>query len=205
VSEKLTNSSRLLMYLADELSPADRAQVEQLLGADPALRDELQELDGAIASFDAEMARLDATPLQGESAALIRIGSAMRNRMAERSIASISKPAMIAPIRRFPVWAYPSAAAAAVLVAFLVWYGRPAPKNFVKDTSHPTDVTPAPAGSSDKITQEQEMTNSFDAGNPAQQPRSIASLEAAEEQIAELSNGGSDPVRSFFAIPDANE
>jgi hypothetical protein len=206
VFDKLNNSSRLLMYLADELSAPDRARVELMLGADPALRAELQELDGAIGSFDSGMARLDAVPLQGESAALNRIGSTMRSRLAERSIATLSKPAELTHVHRFPAWIYPSAAAAAVLVACLVWFGRPAPKAFVQGPNpHPTDVIAPMPGPSDKATPEQEMANSFGADNPNLRPKSIASLEAAEEQIAELTNGGSDPVRSFFAIPDANE
>jgi len=205
VFDKLNNSSRLLLYVADELSAADRARVELMLGADPALRAELQELDGAIGSFDSGMARLDAAPLQGEAAALNRIGSAMRSRLAERSIATLAKPAEVAHIHRFPAWIYQSAAAAAVLAICLIWFARPAPKAFVRGPNpHPNDIAPMP-GPSDKITPEQEIYNSFGAGNPNLQPKSIASLEAAEEQIAELTNGGSDPVGSFFAIPDANE
>ncbi|HWE01249.1 MAG TPA: hypothetical protein VG326_02475 [Tepidisphaeraceae bacterium] len=204
---KLNNSSRLMMYLAGELAAEDRAQVERMLGADAALRAELQELDGAIGSFDAGMARLDATPLQGESAALTRIGSAMRQRLADRSMSADAPERIgIVRLRRFPAWAYPAAAAAAVLIACLVWFDRPAANTGILVIRGPNPHTSDPISSSgpaEEITH--AMTNSFDQGNPAQQPKSVASLEAAEEQIAELTNGGSDPVRSFFAIPDANE
>jgi hypothetical protein len=176
-----------------------------MLAVDPALRAELNELDGAISSFDDGMARLDTAPVQGEAAAVMRIGSAMRQRLAERSAMSIAKPAQIAGARRVPAWAYPAAAAAAVLLVCLLWYERPAGSDprIVANPTQPHTIDASPPAVAEKITD--DMTKSFGQGNPTQAPKSVASLEAAEEQIAELTNGGSDPVRSFFAIPDSNE
>ena len=53
------NEAILLMYLADELPAEDRADVEQQLASDPALRAELDELRGVQESFAGTMERLD--------------------------------------------------------------------------------------------------------------------------------------------------
>ena len=72
----LNQESVLLLYLADELSDADRAEVDQRLASDAGLKAELQKLEAAQSSFASAMSALDARPAPLESLAVRRIGTA---------------------------------------------------------------------------------------------------------------------------------
>jgi hypothetical protein len=116
--------SLLLLYLADELSVPDRAAVARMLEADAGLRDELAGLEAAQQAFEDSMAFLDSAPVSSESAAVRRIGQAMRQHMADQ-LRRPGKTAIVAHSRsRYPLWAYPSAAAAVVAISFLSWWGH---------------------------------------------------------------------------------
>jgi anti-sigma factor RsiW len=114
----------LLMYLADELPPGDRTEVEQRLATDPRLRAVLENLRQAQDVFAAEMPALDRSarlPVP-EAVAVRRVVRSMRQ-WHERRLAT-PPAAETKPALRYPWWAYPLAAAASVVIAFLVWWGN---------------------------------------------------------------------------------
>ena len=114
----------LLMYLADELPPEDRVEVERMLAADPVLRADLDVLREAHGAFVAAMPALDRTsrPPVPQGVAVRHAVRAMRQWHAKR-VARPSAPPAQTPLR-FPWWAYPLAAAASVVFAFAVWWGH---------------------------------------------------------------------------------
>ena len=141
--QQLDEQSMLLMYANDELPEADRAEVEQRLAHDPALSARLAELSSAQERIFSGLGRLDAkTPLAISQAVAVReVSRAMRQAMAERAAASVDdKPKWGL---RYPWWAYPSAAAAAILIAWLVYWGN-SPDNAAQL------ATNAPATQTDK-------------------------------------------------------
>lgn len=113
----------LLMYVADELPPADRAEVERMLSADVAMGAELERLAEAHAAFAGAMPALDRlTPLPvPEAVGVRRVTNAMRQWQARRAARPTAAPAL--PALRFPWWTYPLAAAASVVFAFAAWWG----------------------------------------------------------------------------------
>jgi hypothetical protein len=117
------NEAVLMMYLADELPPQDRAEVEQMLSTDAALRAELVRLGEAQAAVDTAMARLDTSGprLLNEGVAVRRVGRAIAQWHADRLAAPAQMPAAIRS--GFPKWGIAVAAAAAcVLISGLVWW-----------------------------------------------------------------------------------
>jgi hypothetical protein len=118
------NEAILLMYLADELSAEDRAEVEHMLGSDGGMRAELDRLralhDGTAATISAvdAGARLPVS----EGVAVRRVMRMMRQWQIDHAQA----PPPEEPLSelRFPWWSYPLTTAAAVLIAFLVWWGN---------------------------------------------------------------------------------
>jgi hypothetical protein len=148
------NEAILLMYVADELSAEDRAEVEQMLGSDAGMRAELEQIRavreaaiGAMGSAD-EATRLPVS----ENVAVRRVMRMMRQWQIDHAHA----PPPEEPVKelRFPWWSYPLSTAAAVLIAFLVWWGNrpePAPRRQV------TFQQEAPAGPSDINGMQQEI------------------------------------------------
>ena len=120
-----SNEAVLLMYLAGELPAEDRTEVERMLAVDAGLRADLERLREAFAWFSAEVARDDRAirPAVSEGAAVRRVGRAMRQWYARR-LAAAPAPRPAAGTLRYPWWAYPLAAAASVVIAFLVWWGN---------------------------------------------------------------------------------
>jgi len=120
-----TNQAVLLMYLADELPAAERGEVDRMLAVDAGLRAELDRLRDAYEWFSAEVARDDGAtrPAVPQTAAVRRVGRAMRQWHAAR-LAAAPAPAPSGAGLRYPWWAYPLAAAASIVIAFLVWWGN---------------------------------------------------------------------------------
>jgi hypothetical protein len=114
----------LLMYLAGELSDADRAELEHRLDADPALRGRLERVREAHDEFLAAMPALDrATRLAvPESVGVRRVSVAMR----QWQVGRLARPMPAPPAAGagFPRWAYAVATAAAAVIAFVVWWGN---------------------------------------------------------------------------------
>jgi hypothetical protein len=125
LQQLVDNDAVLLMYLADELPAEDRAEVERMLVVDAALRDALERLREAYGWFDHAVARSDLSsrPAVSEAAAVRRVGRAMRQWHARR-LAAAPAPRSGDSALRYPWWAYPLAAAASVVIAFLVWWGN---------------------------------------------------------------------------------
>src|SRR5215210_6560424 len=126
----------LLMHLAGELPPEDRVEVEQMLATDPGMRADLERLREAHGAFVSAMPALDrATRLPApESVGVSRIVRLIEQWQARR----LARPREADPRRtlRFPWWAYPMAASASVVIAFLVWWGNsdrgPRPVDFAR-------------------------------------------------------------------------
>ena len=141
--QELGPHGTLLLYLADELSPEDRAEVERRLLADPELRAELESLREAQALADSRLAALYAATPVDEGAAVRNVSRALRQWQARPRVAAPAGAADAGP-RRFPPWAYPVAVAAAVaLVAGVTWKAlEPAPRDQLVDRPPPGVVEP---------------------------------------------------------------
>ena len=118
------NEAVLLMYLAGELGTEDRAEVEQTLAAEPGLRAELEKLRNDEQAFAVALKCADQQPLPvAETVALRQVSRMMAHwqaeRLAERARATAARRGL-----RYPWWVYPLASAAAILVAFLGWWGN---------------------------------------------------------------------------------
>lgn len=153
------NDALLLMYLAGELPESDRAEVERMLSVDAGLRDQLEQLREAHRWFSGEMTRDDGSIrlVVSEGAAVRRVGRAMRQWHARRLAAAPVATAAPSGLR-YPWWAYPLAAAASVIIAFLVWWGntdRPvlSERNFAMVNTPPED----PLAGADPVELEGEM------------------------------------------------
>jgi len=118
--QHLENESLLLLYMAGELPPADRAEVESLLVRDGGLRAQLQALRAAESSSFAAFAQLDAAePLQAAEPAMRRLSRSMQQWQIDR----LARPAKKAASRSMPVWAWSSGSAVAALLVFCIWWG----------------------------------------------------------------------------------
>src|SRR5437868_3050467 len=123
------DESILLMYLADELPAEDRAQVERRLAGEAGLRDRLRQMQSLHQEVSTGLASLDALNssrlAQGSSAAEAAV------RQVSRAITRwhVNGPPRSAVVRRpgrnihLPRWAYPTAAAAAILIGWIAWWG----------------------------------------------------------------------------------
>jgi anti-sigma factor RsiW len=197
---ELNKESTLLMYLADELSATDRAEVNRRLATDANLRAELERLEATVQSFAAGMAKLDAGALPREAVVVRRIGLAMRQHMVDESVA-VEAPKAATGRRglRYPAWVYPLVTAAAVLILFVGWWGhRPDGTVKLPSIGDPVAVAPMPEDEARQVAT--DMEKSFEDMNLTQPQKSVASLESAEYQLAELSRsrdgadfGFSDP------------
>jgi hypothetical protein len=123
--DQFDRDARLVLYAAGELSPDDRRRVEADIANDPATRAELNELMGvqqmvfgAIEDADVR-ARLPVDPRVAErrTARMIRQWAADRP---ERPPTVVQKVVGL----KYPWWTYPATAAAAVTLAFLIWWGN---------------------------------------------------------------------------------
>ncbi|HET6249878.1 MAG TPA: hypothetical protein VFE47_19465 [Tepidisphaeraceae bacterium] len=203
--QELNKESQLLLYVADELSPRDRADVDALLAADPLFQADLDRLEATIGSFDAGMAELDEMPLPSEASAIRNIGQLMRQRLTEQAVRGADAAPAVQPRMKYPWWAYPAVGAAVVLICFVSWWGnRPdQPLKLPSDGGNRIAVHPGPLPgptADDGSRLADEIQRNFEASNPTQPAKSVASLDAAENQIAELSRAQTD-----FSFPDGNE
>jgi hypothetical protein len=114
----------LLMYLADELPETERAEVEKRLSDSQELRDKLAELAAAQETVFSAMKKLDAQtamPL-AQPAAVRQAVRAMHQWQIDRFARPAEEKRRWG--LRYPWWIYPSASAAAILIAWLVWWGN---------------------------------------------------------------------------------
>ena len=140
------NEAILLMYVADELSAEDRADVEQQLATDAGLRAELERVRALQTSSFATLGEVDANtrlPVS-ENVAVRRAARMIRQWQVDHAMAP--PPDEQIKELRFPWWSYPLTTAAAVLIAFLVWWGNRSeapPKNVAQQQYQ--EPVPGPA------------------------------------------------------------
>ena len=119
------NEAILLMYLAGELPDEDRAEVEQMLASDAGLRALLAELAALQSDVTGAFATADtAMLLPRREAAVRRVSRAM----VAAQVAPAPPAAALEPLSkrlRLAWWAYPIAAAAALVVAVVVLNDKP--------------------------------------------------------------------------------
>jgi len=124
------NEAVLLMYLAGELPPEDRVEVELMLANDPTLRAQLDGLRGLEQSTAGALAALDRSEPLPEPAEVVarRVARAMARHQVRRTVTAParaeerSRPRLVAP------WMYPMAAAALLLIAFATWQATSKPE-----------------------------------------------------------------------------
>ena len=136
--EKLENNENvLLMYLADELPPQDRLEVEQMLAVDANLREELGRLEETDALLRGGLAAMDGARAQSsiEAAAVRRVAREIRRRTVRNAVQPQRRAAGEA--RRGMWWLYPIAAAAVVVLAAAIWMPRHSTPPHANNT--PTD------------------------------------------------------------------
>lgn len=119
------NEVILLMYLANELPSEDQAEVTQMLASDANLRAELRRLRSAYEGFEDRLRRLDALSAPTESSENYAVRRVMRAVCRQLATPRIVETPVVEPRKlHYPWWAYPTAAAAAILLAFLTWWGN---------------------------------------------------------------------------------
>lgn len=125
--EQLGNEQALLMYLAQELGPEDRGELEQMLLANPAMKAELESLretQHKILSAMAVMDRSQPLPLSRQAA----VRGVRRCLNLQQLVPALHESSTAAGTTqkslRYPWWSYPLATAAAIVLAFLVWWGN---------------------------------------------------------------------------------
>jgi anti-sigma factor RsiW len=123
--EQLGNEQAMLMHQAGELPPEDAAELETMLKADPRLAQEAQELREIQQSVFDSLRRLDRLePPPVTDAMALRGVRRQLNLQHLTLIPTKQAPKGAGKRLRYPWWAYPMATAAAVLLAFLVWWGN---------------------------------------------------------------------------------
>ena len=185
----------LLMYVAEELSPTEQAEVRKRLAADPVLARELDELQNVQAGFEREMAELDhAEPLIGQASAIGRIARAMRQHQVRRTAVEYKLPARHVNLwKRVPAWAYPVAAAAAVGLIYVgVWTFKPegGPRIAINPTTLPS-TGPVNDGDLADVTTPDAIEQNFRNSNRTQSDE-LRQLRQVERQVADLSASNSD-------------
>jgi hypothetical protein len=186
------NEAILLMYLADELSAEDRADVEQQLATDASLRGELERLRALHDETVTGLQGLDAhSRLPVSEHVAVRRATRM---MRQWQIDHLNAPPPEEPIKelRFPWWSYPLTTAAAVLIAFLVWWGNRGERVEVARPNYNYDnVANGPVDyegwQSDMIAS--ELQDSFDVSD--EELMRMAANEQLDEAVEQLTSSSS--------------
>ena len=197
VLEKLDNNEAvLLMYLADELPAEDRSEIERMLSGDESLRKQLAGLRAAndmtvraLRALDAAVDSVGRARLEpgsvAESAAMRRVGRSMRSHLVRQVAQQPATPAAQSGLR-FPWWAYPTAATAASVLAFLVWWAN--------NSGDGKLTLPADHSSNTQFVSPDVATAMRHNLTPAWQPE-IANqdqIEEREQELAALTDGRDD-------------
>jgi anti-sigma factor RsiW len=126
------NDAVLLMYLAGELPPDDRLEIEQQLKTDAGLRASLEELKSLTGGITETFAAADgfALPQSTESARSAAMTRRVSRAMTKQRLEQSARPAetdTAGPqknwLLRLPRWAYPITAAAVLLIAAVSYWG----------------------------------------------------------------------------------
>ncbi len=118
------NEAVLLMYIAGELPEEDRVEVEQMLQTDARLRADLNDLRGAMEGHEAMMIAADTT-----TRLPVKEDAAVRNTLRAMRQWQLLHPYGVEETKSqrktltYAWWLYPSASAAMVVLAAVVWWG----------------------------------------------------------------------------------
>ena len=121
--EQLDREAAMMLYAAGELEPAAREAFELRLSGEPQLAADLEQLRAAQGSIAAALQHADAQqrlPVN-EGVAVRRVSRSINAWLAARTVAAMP------PVKKpwpMPWWSYPAAAAACLIVGFLVWSSR---------------------------------------------------------------------------------
>jgi anti-sigma factor RsiW len=198
--QQLNNESLLLMYVADELPADDRADLEQILAGNPAMRAELDALrlaySGATDALRAADAR-DRMPVSSNIASR-RVGRVVRAWHARRS----SMPVVERDGRRlrFPLWVYPLASSAAIVLVIVSWWGmNPDRGPKVLKAMNPVMLSAV----DDEETESEASTMPWDAFAVARD-ESDTVLDETEDELYALSESGGN-VSEIFLLSETDE
>jgi hypothetical protein len=121
--EHFDRDALLMLYAAGEMPAEQMAKFEEQLVNDPALVADLQGVREAMDKFDANLRAMDRQQRQpvSDAVAIRRVERAMQQWAVDRLRRPTNQPA---PVRRMPWWSYPTAAAALLIIGFLIWSER---------------------------------------------------------------------------------
>jgi anti-sigma factor RsiW len=120
LQELQDNQAKLLMYLAGELSPGEQVEVEQMLASDPSLRTELASLRQMQLQMIQGLEDLDRQIRPPVSEAFATAGiSRMIQQWHEQRLRM--RQTVVAPRRIMPRILLGMAAAASIVIGYLVW------------------------------------------------------------------------------------
>jgi ferric-dicitrate binding protein FerR (iron transport regulator) len=130
----------LLMYLAEELSPAERQEVDQMLAADPDFARQLQGLSQLQDSTQQAVKALDnSEPAEASQSALRRASRLLRQYADDRR-----QPAPVEVVHRaFPWMRYGFSVAAAVLIGCMIWWNVQPTQTVRQEPAH-VAIVPVP-------------------------------------------------------------
>lgn len=111
----------LLMYVADELPPADRSVVERRLNTETSLRDQLDALRGMQEAAYLSLRTTDAHRLPGQGAGSRRVIRSIQKWQAGRAVEQAASAHKDRFHLHIPAWTYPVAAAAVLVIGFMLW------------------------------------------------------------------------------------
>ena len=181
-------TATLMLYVSGELEPAEREAFERRLAAEPALAAEVEQARGAHDAVAAQLARADAhgrLPVN-EAVAVRRVSRAISTWQVNRNAAPA---AAVKPAWRLPWWAYPTAAAASLIVGFLVWSSRQEIRS----------LAPSPDAQRGISMLEQEQSELAEWIATSLEPTADASLDRDTEQL--LSASGADDLSWVYQLP----
>jgi anti-sigma factor RsiW len=118
-----SEQAQLLLYLAGELSTTERRALEAKLSADTSLRQQLADLQRIETSINQTLSAIDASDMLQS-----RLPSVERQTFRAIAQWNVDRHAPAAPaaarmrVKRVPVWLYPLAAAALVMVGLGIWW-----------------------------------------------------------------------------------
>ena len=116
--QTMSNEAILLMYLAEELSPEDRAEVEQMLASDPAMRSELEIVRQTQQLAFETLKTLDSTTRFVPRIVTLGRVSELIHQWAQKR----QQPAPAGePRSALPWWRISLSAAATLLVGYYIW------------------------------------------------------------------------------------
>jgi anti-sigma factor RsiW len=207
IHELENNEAMLMMFLTGELPAEDQLEVEHMLASDAGLRAELERIKTAYEGAMGALAKLDAdhSALPAENHAIRQAMRAMKQWQVDRLS---RQPMIITPARiKFPVWAYPVAGVAALLIGTIAWWGFGG--QFMGRGSSDGTTTGGVAGDVAVVTPSSEDTtakrldDSFQGDAPTtEQPNAMAEAEIQASSLADRSD--SSWVASPLFLTEAN-